>query len=160
VAILDADKEGFLRDERSLIQTAGRAARNVRGQVILYADNVTRSIRQALKETDRRRQKQVEYNEKHGVTPRSIEKSVDQVMTTTSVADAKTEEERADGEWRVAEGEDRMELIARLQKEMEAAAQALEFEKAAKYRDRISQLRQQIDDDEWKESRRKKLRRK
>ncbi|MBM3315259.1 excinuclease ABC subunit UvrB [candidate division WOR-3 bacterium] len=157
VAILDADKEGFLRDERSLIQTAGRAARNVRGEVILYADRLTRSIRGALTETRRRRQRQVEYNQQHGIAPRSIEKSVEQVMGTTSVADAKAGEGATNDEVRMTDGEDRMELIARLQKEMQAAAQALEFEKAAKYRDRISQLRQQIDDEEWKAGRRKRL---
>ncbi len=161
VAILDADKEGFLRDERSLIQTAGRAARNVKGEVILYADNVTGSIRRALRETERRRQKQIEYNAKHGIEPRSIEKSVDQVRLTTSVADAKATEGTTEGEWRTANGEeeDKVVLLARLQHEMDQAAQLLEFEKAAKLRDRIREVRQQIDDDEWKASRRKKLKR-
>jgi len=158
VAILDADKEGFLRDARSLIQTAGRAARNVRGEVILYADNVTRSIRSALKETERRRQKQIEYNKRHGIVPRSIVKSTAQVLETTAVADAKAAEEMTNDEVRMANGEDRRALIARLQKEMEQAAQMLEFEKAAKFRDRIRELRQQIDDEEWKEQRRRKLR--
>uniref|UniRef100_A0A7C4GFS8 UvrABC system protein B n=1 Tax=candidate division WOR-3 bacterium TaxID=2052148 RepID=A0A7C4GFS8_UNCW3 len=158
VAILDADKEGFLRDERSLIQTAGRAARHVRGEVILYADNLTGSIRRALAETDRRRQKQLEYNQRHGITPRSIEKSVEQVRETTAVADAKATEETADGEWRATDGEDRHAVIAKLQKEMEEAARALDFEKAAKFRNRIRQLRQQIDDEEWKEHRRRRLR--
>ncbi len=156
VAILDADKEGFLRDERSLIQTAGRAARNVRGEVILYADNITRSIRGALKETGRRRQKQVAYNEKHGIVPRSISKSIDQVLITTSVADAKQEEpvEELKPE---TEG-DKLELIARLQKEMEQAAQVLQFEKAAQYRDRIEEIRQSLDDEMLKKIRRRRLR--
>ncbi len=157
VAILDADKEGFLRDERSLIQTAGRAARNVRGEVILYADNITRSIRMALKETERRRQKQIEYNLRHGIEPRSIQKSVDQVRLTTSVADAKPEEPIANSQWPMAEEEDRIAALDRLQKEMKEAAQRLEFEKAAEYRDRITRLRQQIDDEEWKRGRRKRL---
>ncbi|MEO0086283.1 MAG: excinuclease ABC subunit UvrB [candidate division WOR-3 bacterium] len=159
VAILDADKEGFLRDERSLIQTAGRAARNVRGEVILYADNITGSIRRALAETDRRRRKQLEYNERHGIVPRSIEKSVEQVRETTAVADAKAVPEKAPEEWQTSDSDSRVELIARLQKEMEAAARALDFEKAAKYRDRIAQLRQQLDDEEWKTQRRRRLRR-
>ncbi|UCG42459.1 MAG: excinuclease ABC subunit UvrB [candidate division WOR-3 bacterium] len=153
VAILDADKEGFLRDERSLIQTAGRAARNVRGEVILYADNITRSIEGALRETDRRRQKQIEYNEEHGVTPTSIRKSVDQVMTTTAVADARREEEEAE-ELPAETEEDRLALLVRLQKQMEDAAALLQFEKAAEYRDRIDQVRQSMDDEMLKQARR------
>ncbi|MEO0073497.1 MAG: excinuclease ABC subunit UvrB [candidate division WOR-3 bacterium] len=157
VAILDADKEGFLRDARSLIQTAGRAARNVRGEVILYADNITGSIRRALAETERRRKKQLEYNERHGIQPRSIEKSIEQVRETTAVADAKASETEADEGWKSQESGDRLALLAQLHKEMKAAALALEFEKAAKLRDRISQLRQQIDDEEWRRSRRRRL---
>src|SRR5262249_32899242 len=88
VAILDADKEGFLRSERSLIQTAGRAARNVNGRVVLYADQITDSMARALDETSRRRQKQLEYNREHGIVPRTIEKSVEDVLRATSVADA------------------------------------------------------------------------
>jgi excinuclease ABC subunit B len=159
VVILDADKEGFLRDERSIIQTSGRAARNLSGEVILYADNITRSIRNALKEIDRRRQKQIEYNVAHGIEPRSIEKSIDQVRLTTSVADARAETEREEGSEGVSEGQDKIELLVRLQKEMEQAAALLEFEKAAKLRDRIHQVRQQIDDEEWKDSRKKRLKR-
>jgi len=150
VAILDADKEGFLRDERSLIQTAGRAARNVSGEVILYADNVTGSIRQALKETERRRQKQLAYNEQHGIVPRTIEKSVDQVRLTTSVADARPGPE-GEGEWTTGDwepGEDPVALLARMQKEMENAAERLEFEKAAALRDRMKAVRQQLEDGE------------
>lgn len=155
VAVLDADKEGFLRDARSLIQTAGRAARNVRGEVILYADNITRSIRNALAETERRRQKQIEYNRRHGIIPRSIEKTTEQVLGTTAVADARQEESAE--EWQFADGENRMELLLRLEKEMQQAAQNLEFERAAKLRDKIRELRQQIDDEEWRRSRRKRL---
>ncbi len=157
VAILDADKEGFLRDERSIIQTSGRAARNVSGEVILYADNVTGSIRRALKETDRRRQKQIEYNRAHGIEPRSIEKSVAQVRLTTSVADARATEEMTNDESRMTNDDDKVGMLARLQKEMERAAALLEFEKAARLRDRIRQVRQQIDDDEWKAGRKKRL---
>ncbi len=158
VAVLDADKEGFLRDARSLIQTAGRAARNVSGEVILYADNITQSIANALKETERRRQKQLDYNRRYGIVPRSIVKTTEQVLQTTAVADAKGSE--ADGELLTAEGEDRVELLIRLQKEMENAAQNLEFERAAKLRDKIKELRQQIEDEELKNARRKRLRRK
>jgi excinuclease ABC subunit B len=158
VVILDADKEGFLRDERSIIQTSGRAARNLSGEVILYADIVTRSIRNALKEIDRRRQKQIEYNVAHGIEPRSILKSIDQVRLTTSVADAKAEGDREEGSEGGVEEEDKVTLLVRLQREMEQAAALLEFEKAAKLRDRIHQVRQQIDDEEWKDSRKKRLR--
>ncbi len=160
VAVLDADKEGFLRDARSLIQTAGRAARNVRGEVILYADNLTRSIRNALAETERRRQKQIEFNNLHGIVPRSIEKTAAEVRETTAVADAKQETELLEEEkWLVAEGKNPLELLAQLEKEMTSAAQALEFEKAAKLRDRIRELRQKIEDEEWKKARRKRLKR-
>jgi len=157
VVILDADKEGFLRDERSIIQTAGRAARNVSGEVILYADNVTRSIRNSLKEIDRRRQKQIDYNTEHGIEPRSIQKSIDQVRLTTSVADAKGELVGDEASDLGAEEEDKVALLSRLQREMEQAAALLEFEKAAKLRDRIKQVRQQIDDEEWKASRRSRM---
>ena len=159
VVILDADKEGFLRDERSIIQTSGRAARNLSGEVILYADVVTRSIRNALKEIDRRRQKQIEYNAAHGIEPRSIQKSIDQVRLTTSVADAKAEGVSEEGSEGGAEEEDKVALLARLQREMEQAAALLEFEKAATLRDRIRQVRQQIDDDEWKTARKRQLKR-
>ncbi len=151
VAILDADKEGFLRDERSLIQTAGRAARNVSGEVILYADNITGSIRQALKETERRRQKQLAHNQEFGIVPRTIEKSIDQVRLTTSVADARPGPE-GEGEWRTGDWgteptEDPAALLAQLQQQMEQAAQNLEFEKAADIRDRIKAVRQRLEDD-------------
>ncbi|HDQ99324.1 MAG TPA: excinuclease ABC subunit UvrB [candidate division WOR-3 bacterium] len=145
VAILDADKEGFLRDARSLIQTAGRAARNVRGRVILYADNITRSIQAALDETDRRRRRQVEHNEKHGIVPRSISKSVDEVMTATTVADARREEATEEDEPETTG--DRLELLAKTQRKMEEASAELRFEEAAKHRDRIKELLQTMDED-------------
>ncbi len=157
VAILDADKEGFLRDERSIIQTAGRAARNVRGEVILYADHLTGSMRRALRETERRRQKQLAYNEAHGIEPKSISKSVDEVRLTTAVADAHAVELPQETEPDTTE--DRLSLLARLQREMERAAEALEFEQAAKLRDRIRQLRQELDEEDIKRSRRRRMKR-
>ncbi len=160
VAVLDADKEGFLRDARSLIQVAGRAARNVRGEVILYADNITTSIRNAIKETERRRKKQIEYNEQHGIVPRSIEKTTEQVLETTAVADARGTDYLADEPEPLTAGEDKMELITRLQKEMERAAKNLEFEMAAKIRDRIKKIRQEIEDEEWKKARHRHLKKK
>jgi len=141
VAILDADKEGFLRSERSLIQTSGRAARHVRGEVIMYADVITRSIRRALHEMERRRRKQIQYNEEHHIIPASIQKSLDQVMITTSVADARREEPEVEE----LSSLDRLELLAQLQADMKQAAHALEFEKAAQIRDRIKKLKDLLD---------------
>jgi excinuclease ABC subunit B len=148
VAILDADKEGFLRSERSLIQTAGRAARNLSGRVILYADAITDSMRRALAETDRRRLKQLEHNRTHGVTPRSVEKSVDEVLRATTVADAIGE--NADAELRrlmsAADASSPDQLIEQLEAEMLLAARALEFERAASLRDRIDDVRAALAD--------------
>ncbi len=138
VAILDADKEGFLRSERSLIQTAGRAARNIRGTVILYAETATPSMMGALKETERRRSKQLSYNTEHGIIPRTIEKTIDEVIAQTSVADAQRPEPRpmpVD-----PEGLTNEELIAQLVKEMKAAADRMDYELAASIRDRIFEL--------------------
>jgi excinuclease ABC subunit B len=143
VAILDADKEGYLRSERSLIQTAGRAARNVAGRVILYAEEMTGSMQRAIDETERRRKLQAAYNEEHGIVPETIVKSIEEVMLQTAVADARL----ADGddlpeELPEAEGKvDREDLIARLEKDMLQAAEKLEFELAATLRDRILELR-------------------
>ncbi len=141
VAILDADKEGFLRSERSLIQTAGRAARNVNGRVVLYADTVTNSMRRALEESRRRRERQLAYNQAHGVTPRTIVKSVDQVLRSTAVADAVREGEDVGAYLGAVERDDPQELIARLEAEMLEAAKALEFERAASLRDCIEEVR-------------------
>jgi excinuclease ABC subunit B len=141
VAILDADKEGFLRSERSLIQTAGRAARNLHGRVVLYADTVTDSMRRALEETRRRREKQLEYNRRHGVTPRTVVKTVDEILRATSVADAiRTGADDVGGFLGAVGREDPEELIARLEAEMMEAARRLEFERAASLRDRIEDL--------------------
>ncbi|MBI1798390.1 MAG: excinuclease ABC subunit UvrB [Candidatus Eisenbacteria bacterium] len=143
VAILDADQEGFLRSERSLIQTAGRAARNLNGRVILYADRLTGSMKRALDETGRRRERQTAYNLEHGITPRSVEKSVDDVMRATSVADAIGAGAENDLRrlMRAADAGSVEELVARLEAEMLEAAKQLEFERAASLRDRIDDIR-------------------
>lgn len=137
VAILDADKEGFLRSETSLIQTIGRAARNADGLVIMYADTVTRSMRLAIDETERRRAKQAKYNTEHGIVPKTIIKSVRDMIEISS--DASSATHRKDGV-KITRGE-RKALIAELEKQMKAAAKMLEFELAAELRDRIIRLR-------------------
>lgn len=139
VAILDADKEGFLRSERSLIQTIGRAARNAEGKVIMYADHVTDSMRRAIEETERRRRIQLAFNEKHGITPRTIQKAVRDVIEATRVA-----EERADyleQDLHKLSRKDRQAVVARMEKEMKEAAKALQFERAAELRDLIIELK-------------------
>ncbi len=144
VAVLDADKEGFLRSRTSLIQTAGRAARNINGKVIFYADRITGSMDRAISETNRRREKQIEYNSEHGITPRSIVKSIEEIRLTTSVADAKgiagMVRESPD-EVIIPDGVDDPRLLAGLEKEMLREADALNFEKAASIRDRIEEIR-------------------
>ena len=137
VAILDADKEGFLRSETSLIQTIGRAARNADGLVIMYADTVTRSMRLAIDETERRRAKQAKYNAEHGIVPKTIIKSVRDMIEISS--DASSATHRKDGV-KMTRGE-RKALIAELEKQMKAAAKMPEFELAAELRDRIIRLR-------------------
>ena len=139
VAILDADKEGFLRSETSLIQTIGRAARNAEGTVIMYADKVTRSMHAALGETERRRAKQAAYNEAHGIVPKTIVKSIRNLLEISQ--DEQTTAERA-GDVKLTRRE-RDEAIAKLEKEMQNAAKMLEFEYAAVLRDRIIKLRGQ-----------------
>lgn len=151
VAILDADKEGYLRSERSLIQTAGRAARNIAGLVIFYADRITDSMRKAIDETNRRRKIQAEYNEEHGITPKSIFKSVEDVMGATRVADANPEPYgkkeiniEDDGfrkHWSKLSSEDRDGLLQEFEKKMFDYAAALQFERAAELRDQIDLLR-------------------
>ncbi len=146
VAILDADKEGFLRSERSLIQTAGRAARNKAGEVILYADAVTDSMRKAIEETERRRKIQMEYNEKHGITPETIIKTREEILRTTSFADAKTTMPEASANEEIdavakLEYEDRIRALERM---MRQAAKEMQFEKAAELRDEISRLRKVV----------------
>jgi excinuclease ABC subunit B len=142
VAILDADQEGFLRSDRSLIQTIGRAARHISGRAILYADRVTGSMQRAIDETDRRRTLQTAHNIEHGITPRSVSKSVDQVRLITRVADARIERApaRPAPTPYVPDG-DVAALIARLEKEMKEAAAALDFETAARLRDELFDVR-------------------
>jgi excinuclease ABC subunit B len=150
VAILDADKEGFLRSERSLIQTAGRTARNLNGRVILYADKTTGSMQRMLDETSRRREKQVAYNVEHGINPATVYKSIHDVLAATAVADVKAQRDarRERGKMpKVAEQvvryltpEQRADLIDELRKEMQQAAKDLEFERAANLRDEIQKL--------------------
>jgi excinuclease ABC subunit B len=146
VAILDADKEGFLRSERSLIQTAGRAARNASGRVLMYADEITGSMRRAIDETERRRAAQAEYNALHGIVPETIVKSIDEVLSQTVLVEAK-----GDGDGSIpdhlpealASGSPRSEILDRLEREMVEAAEKLEFELAASLRDRIVELREE-----------------
>jgi len=137
VAILDADKEGFLRSETSLIQTVGRAARNVDGKVIMYADKITKSMKKAIDETNRRRRIQLEYNKKHGITPQTIKKAVRDMIEATFAA-----EEKVFYNAGADKNNDNVEdVIKRLEEEMREAAELLEFEKAAFLRDSISELR-------------------
>ena len=140
VAILDADKEGYLRSERSLIQTIGRAARNVNGTVIMYADHVTDSMRRAIDETNRRRGIQVEYNREHDITPQTIKKAIAESWAEADYVDLPAIAE-APAEYISLEQIPRQ--IADLQKQMRQAAAQLEFEQAAELRDRIQRLRQQ-----------------
>ncbi|WP_010248705.1 excinuclease ABC subunit UvrB [Acetivibrio cellulolyticus] len=140
VAILDADKEGFLRSETSLIQTIGRAARNVEGKVIMYADTVTESMRKAISETNRRRKLQVEYNEEHGIIPQSIKKSVRDVIEATKAAEESSEYSVRREEEVISQGEAQA-IIDRLTKEMKKAAADLQFERAAELRDKLNGLK-------------------
>ncbi|MPN15641.1 UvrABC system protein B [bioreactor metagenome] len=136
VAILDADKEGFLRSETSLVQTIGRAARNSNGQVIMYADHVTKSMEYAIRETNRRRQIQMQYNEMYHITPTTIVKDVREVLEI-SQKDLNNTDKRA----RKMPRAEREKLIAQLTAEMKAAAKILEFEHAALLRDKIEKLK-------------------
>lgn len=138
VAILDADKEGFLRSTRSLIQTIGRAARNAEGRVVLYADKMTDSIKQALDETERRRKKQFEYNLKHGITPQTIKKAISNTLLTMTESDEDKEKKTTTVSVKDLKNIDKE--IKRLRKEMKAYAEDLEFEKAMKCRDEIRRL--------------------
>ena len=140
VAILDADKEGFLRSEKSLIQTFGRAARNVNGQVILYADKMTRSMDQAISETNRRRKIQEAYNQEHGITPQTVKKSVRNIMASIYEADYLTIPAVSDVEEAYVSIKEIPLMIQKLKTEMKEAASHLEFERAAEIRDKIHRL--------------------
>jgi excinuclease ABC subunit B len=144
VAILDADKEGFLRSTRSLIQTCGRAARNVHGKVMMYADNITGSMQQAIDETNRRREIQRTYNQAHGIIPETIQKEVTPIFDFGYEPDETTWNKVAETIKEYKSLEDLDGVIQRLEKEMKAAAQALEFEKAAELRDEINALQKLI----------------
>jgi excinuclease ABC subunit B len=139
VAILDADKEGFLRSETSLIQTIGRAARNVDGRVILYADRVTGSMERALNETDRRREKQLAYNEEHGITPETIKRQISDVMAHLANRDSVIVD-TGDEERPHLVGHNLKAYIGELEDRMRKAAADLEFEEAARLRDEIRRL--------------------
>ena len=139
VAILDADKEGFLRNERGLIQTIGRAARNSNGHVIMYADKITESMQKAMDETARRRRLQMAYNDKHGIVPQTIKKEIRDLIAITN----KTEETELEKDLDVStmSKKERQETIKKLQKEMQEAAELLDFELAAQLRDMVLELK-------------------
>lgn len=144
VAILDADKEGFLRSETSLIQTMGRAARNVSGKVIMYADNITDSMRRAIDETNRRRRVQMEYNEKHGITPQTVVKGIRESLVPTGGSD-----KQEDLRLRTSDPlslDELLDHISRLEHEMKRAAKALDFERAAELRDEIAAMKKLLPD--------------
>jgi excinuclease ABC subunit B len=158
VAILDADKEGFLRNERSLTQTAGRAARNANGLVIFYADTITMSMQRTIDETNRRREKQIAYNQLHGITPTTVRKSVEQIMQQTSVLDIKgydansslavkenilTQAAESEGEYNTIPQLEK--AIQKVKKEMEKAARDLDFMEAAQLRDQMFALQKKLE---------------
>ncbi|MCB0227195.1 MAG: UvrB/UvrC motif-containing protein, partial [Anaerolineae bacterium] len=151
VAILDADKEGFLRSSSALIQTIGRAARHVNGQVVMYADRVTDSMKFAIDETNRRRAKQERHNQEHGISPQSIIKQIKDLTAEVAAAREEQAKEKMIAETRTAynitgsmPAHEIEHLIKQLEKQMKAAAAELEFEKAALYRDQIGELREQL----------------
>ncbi len=155
VAIIDADKEGFLRSEKSLLQVAGRTARNVNGLVIMYADRITDSMRKVIEETERRRKKQIEYNKKHNITPKTIYKTTEEILSTTTVADVRrVREDYGKRKQYMANvfnplvkhltDEQKLELIEQLTHQMHEAAKDLEFEKAAEIRDTIQKIKESI----------------
>jgi len=153
VAIIDADKEGFLRSERSLMQTAGRTARNVNGLVIMYADKITESMRKVIEETTRRRTLQTEYNKENNITPQTIYKSFDEIMSSTSIADVRSKDNDkfetpfskvSEPVLKYMTKEQKTDLIQQLTDEMYKAAKDLEFERAASLRDEIERLKKKI----------------
>ena len=147
VAILDADKEGFLRSERSLIQTIGRAARHIHGTAILYADTITQSMERAIAETARRRDKQLHFNAEHGIVPRGVSKRIKDIIDGVYDVDAVREERKAAEQQAVYAAMDERTVakeIKRLEKQMLDCAKNLEFEKAAAARDELFRLREQV----------------
>jgi len=153
VAIIDADKEGFLRSERSLMQVAGRTARNVNGKVIMYGDVITQSMQKTIRETNRRRKLQKKYNEEHNIIPATIYKSVDEILASTSLAEVRKKDDKEDyGFAKVAEPilrymnkEQKEDLILQLTDEMRKSAKDLEFERAANLRDEIQRLKKMVE---------------
>jgi excinuclease ABC subunit B len=150
VAILDADKEGFLRSSSSLIQTVGRAARNAQGKAILYADRVTGSMERMIEETNRRREIQRAYNEEHGIIPTTIIKSIEEIERQTRVADARAPKVEVAGKGKKAErklplGATPEEMLKTLEQQMRDAAAQLDFERAAMLRDQYLELKAEID---------------
>ncbi|GAA3611912.1 excinuclease ABC subunit UvrB [Secundilactobacillus similis DSM 23365 = JCM 2765] len=146
VAILDADKEGFLRNERSLIQTMGRAARNEHGAVIMYADHVTDSMQRAMDETARRREIQTKYNTEHGITPKTIKKEIrDLISVTKPAGDSGEKDDFVESDFESMTHEEQLDMIGKLENEMRAAAKKLDFEHAATLRDTVLELKAQLD---------------
>lgn len=141
VAILDADKEGFLRSERSLIQTSGRAARNINGEVILYADTITGSMKRALDETNRRRKIQEEYNKKMKITPETVKSTIKDILSSIYEADYWTVPAIAEEKAKYGYDED---ALKKLESEMKEAAKSLEFERAAKIRDKMKEIKEKM----------------
>ena len=139
VAILDADKEGFLRNERGLIQTIGRAARNSEGHVIMYADKITESMQKAMDETARRREIQMRYNEEHGIIPQTIKKDIRDLISISKANETDVAEDTPD--YSSMNKTERKEAIKKLQKQMHEAAEMLDFELAAQLRDMVLELK-------------------
>jgi excinuclease ABC subunit B len=145
VAILDADKEGFLRGETSLVQTIGRAARNVNGRVLMYADRETDSMRAAIGETDRRRAIQLAYNEEHGITPETVRKGISEMSEFLAMEDRAPRKRRGKRAAEFADADELERAIVSLEEEMLAAADDLRFEEAARLRDELRELRSDLD---------------
>ncbi|MEG2557808.1 MAG: helicase-related protein, partial [Raoultibacter sp.] len=145
VAILDADKEGFLRNHRSLIQTIGRAARNVSGEVIMYADKITRSMDLAIGETRRRRKVQQAYNTEHGIEPQTIRKAINDIMDYMQDEIGNTTAEQVNKELAALSREEVLRIIASMEEDMAEASRGMDFEEAARLRDQVVKLRSQFE---------------
>jgi excinuclease ABC subunit B len=145
VAILDADKEGFLRGETSLVQTIGRAARNVDGRVLMYADRETDAMKAAMRETERRRAIQLAYNEEHGVTPETVRKGISEMAEFLAMEDRAPKRRRRKSSGDFADAAELERTIVSLEEEMLAAADDLRFEEAGRIRDELKELRRDLD---------------